>query len=158
LEFATFGELPEHLLGRVGENALGVGIVVLHLGKFFHHLSVLLIFLDGREDELVILLAVVLHNEANLLAPARLDGRGLAAHFAPAPERADADGTRRSLRIAGLTGGKMPVILVRAAGAGQANVDRERDGEQRSGRTQDNESGHDFLAPSFSGALLAWLC
>src|SRR5262245_18518698 len=73
LELAPLGELPKQLLVRIGENALGVGIVVLHLGELLHQLSVLSIFLDGREDELMILLAVILHDEANLLVPAHLD-------------------------------------------------------------------------------------
>src|SRR6516165_4536400 len=139
LEFATLGELPEHLPGRIGENALGVGIVVLHLGKFLHHLSVLLVFLDGGEDELVILLPVVLHNEADLLAPAHLDERRLEAHLAAALEHSHLDGAHRLLRIARLAGGEVPVILVGAAGAGHPGADRERsNAEPRGGSSQDD--------------------
>src|SRR5262249_30141760 len=58
-EFTALGELPNELAVPIRQNALPVRVVVLHVGMFFHDLRVLAIFGNRREDEFVILLAIV---------------------------------------------------------------------------------------------------
>src|SRR5262249_19513387 len=106
LEFTALGELPNELAVSVRQNALPVRVVVLHVGMFFHDLGVLAIFGNGREDEFVILLAIVMQNEADLFPSAHFDSRGLEAHFPAALEHPDLDDARRLLRVAGLAGGE----------------------------------------------------
>jgi hypothetical protein len=56
---------------------------MLHLGIFFHDFGVFTILGHSREDEFVILLSVIVQNEADLFASAQFDTRGLEAHFSP---------------------------------------------------------------------------
>src|SRR5262245_15115910 len=111
-EFTALGELPNELAVPIRQNALPVRVVVLHVGMFFHDLRVLAIFGNRREDEFVILLAIVAQNETDLLSSAHFDSRGLEAHFSAALEHPDLDDARRLLRVAGLAGGEASVILV----------------------------------------------
>jgi hypothetical protein len=54
---------------------------MLHVWILFHHLRVLAIFSDRSEDEFVILLAIVLQDEADLFPLADLNARGFVPIF-----------------------------------------------------------------------------
>src|SRR5215475_156924 len=66
LELTALGELPNELAVLVRQNAFPVWIIMLHVGIFFHDFRMLAIFGSRREDKLVILLAVIVKNEADL--------------------------------------------------------------------------------------------
>src|SRR5215470_14967304 len=85
---------------------------MLHAGMFFHDVRMPAIFSNRREDEFVILLAIVMQNETNLFSSAHFDSRWLEAHFSATLKHPDLDDVRRLLRVAGLAGGEASVILV----------------------------------------------
>src|SRR4029450_2367745 len=111
LEFTALGELPNELAVSVRHQTPRVRVVMLHIGLFFHDLRVLAIFGDRREDEFVILLALIVQNEAYLFSSAHFDSRGLEAHFSTALEHLDLDDARRLRRIAGPAGRQAPGAL-----------------------------------------------
>ena len=59
VERARPGELPENLAGGLGFQALGVGIVVLHVGKLQHQLGVRGVLSPSPDDELMQVAALV---------------------------------------------------------------------------------------------------
>ena len=77
LELTTLGEFPNDLAVAVRQEALCIRIVMLHVWILFHRLRVFAIFGDRGEDEFVILLAIVLQDEADLFPLADLNARGL---------------------------------------------------------------------------------
>src|SRR5262249_10436261 len=113
LESATLGELPNDLAVAVRQEALCIRIVMLHVWILFHHLRVLAIFSDRGEDEFVILLAIVLQDEADLFPPTDLNSRGLVTHLPASFEHFDLDDARGLLRITRPASREMSVILMR---------------------------------------------
>src|SRR5262249_57517941 len=85
---------------------------MLHVWILFHHFRVLAVFSDRREDEFVILLAVVLQDETDLFPSAHLNARGFVTDLPAALEHLDLDDARGLLGIARLAGREMSVILV----------------------------------------------
>src|SRR5262249_46317023 len=112
LERAALGELPNDLAVAVRQQALCIRIVMLHVWILFHHLRVLAIFSDRREDKFVVLLAVVLQDETDLFPPAHLNARGLVTDLPASLEHLDLDDAGGLLGVAWLTGREMSVILV----------------------------------------------
>jgi hypothetical protein len=74
-ELAAPGKLPDKLVVSVWLQTFCIRIVVLHVRILLHDFRVLAILHDRREDEFVILLAVVLQNETDLFPPSHLDAR-----------------------------------------------------------------------------------
>src|SRR5262245_18477572 len=85
---------------------------MLHVWILFHHFRVLAVLSDRREDEFVILLAIVLQDETDLFPPAHLNARGLVTHLAASLEHLDLDDAGGLLGVAWLTRREMSVILV----------------------------------------------
>src|SRR2546422_11411634 len=113
LECAALGEPPDELTVPLRHQTSRVRVVMLHLGMLFHDFRVLAIFGDCRQDKFMILLTLVVQNEADVLASAHFDLRGLEAHFPAALEHLDLDNARRLRGIAGFACRKASVILVR---------------------------------------------
>src|SRR5262245_65035418 len=90
---------------------------MLHVWILFHHFRVLAVLSDRREDEFVILLAVVLQDETDLFPPAHLNARGLVTHLPASLEHLDLDDARGLLGVAWLTRREMSVLLM---GGGRA--------------------------------------
>src|SRR5262249_17890006 len=105
---------------------------MLHVGVLLHDSRMLAVLRDRREDEFVILLAVVLQDETDLLALPHLDACGLVAHLPAALEHLDLDDARRLVRIARLASREGPVILM----GGRRNWSSYIGGQQRSDRHQ----------------------
>src|SRR5262245_16567196 len=139
LERAAPGELPNDLAVAVRQQALCIRIVMLHVWILFHHLRVLAIFSDRREDEFVILLAIVLQDETDLFPPAHLNARGLVTHLAAALEHLDLVCARGVLGITRPASREISVILM--GGRRTRHCDMRR--QHRAGRCEKDANGDD---------------
>src|SRR5262249_26216278 len=157
-EFTALGELPNELAAPVRENAFSVRVVMLHVGMFFHDLRMLAVFGNRREDEFVILLAIVVQNETDLFPSAHFDSRGLEAHFSATLEHPDLDDPRRLLRVAGRAGGEASVVLVGGCRKGRCSTRRQDCGACHQQNAEGGERARIFqhadLFPSVS--LVVW--
>lgn len=125
LEFAAPGKPPDEFTPAVRQNTFRVWVVVLHVRMLFHEFRMFAIFHGRREDEFVILLAVVLQNETDLFPPSHLDSPRFVAHFPVALEHLDVDDPRRLLRIAALAGRETSVILTGGCRDGHCDIRRQ---------------------------------
>src|SRR6516164_401608 len=101
-ECPALGEFPHDLAIGKWRQALGVWIVMFHVGVFLHELRVLVIFSDGGEHELMVLGAVIAQYETDLLALPNDDVSGVEQHLLSVLTHHDFDNTRRPLRISRL--------------------------------------------------------
>src|SRR6516162_32038 len=97
---------------------------MLHVGMFFHDVRMPAIFSNRREDEFVILLAIVMQNETNLFSSAHFDSRWLEAHFSATLKHPDLDNAGRLLRVTRLASGEASVILVGRRSHGHCDIGR----------------------------------
>src|SRR5262249_16977790 len=125
LELTALGELPNDLAVAVRQQALCIRIVMLHVWILFHHLRVLAIFSDRREDEFVILLAVDLEDETDLFPPAHLNAGGLVTHLPASLEHLDLDNARGLLWITRAASRETSVILMGRRQTGHCDVHRQ---------------------------------
>src|ERR1700730_629719 len=139
LECAALGELPNDLAVAVGQQALCIRIVMLHVWILFHHLRVLAIFSDRSEDEFVILLAIVLQDETDLFPPAHLNARGLVTYLPASLEHVDVDDARGLPGITWLARREMSVILMGGRRARHSDMRR----HDCCGRRQQEADGGD---------------
>src|SRR5262249_52356413 len=139
LECAALGELPNDLAVAVRQQALCIRIVMLHVWILFHPLRVLAIFSDRREDEFVILLAVVLQDETDLFPSAHLNAGGLVTHLPASLEHLDLDDARGLLGITRLASRETSVILM---GGGRTRHCDMR-GQHRAARCEKDADGDD---------------
>src|SRR5262245_23551328 len=123
---------------------------MLHLGMLFHDLRMLAIFGNCREDEFMILLAIVLQDETDLFAPAHFNARGLITHLPASLEHLDVDDARGLLRITWLAGRETSVTFMRG------RLPRHCDGRHQDccGRRQQEADGNDEAGNFRHGVFL----
>src|SRR5262249_36164485 len=114
LELAGLRKSPKEFATFCDSEALSVRIIMLHVGKPVHELSVVAVFRDGSKHKLVALRPTVFEDEADVLSLSHSDYRGLELHICLAAivDHQHAYRPCRFFRIPRFTRRELPMIFV----------------------------------------------